>query len=530
MSEDNDGRCTENAAEMSRRDFAKSAVGMGVTLSVAGTVLGVAGPSIAQSPKRGGRMKVAFKTGSPKDTADPARSGHAGDHARMFQLYNGLTSTGSDLKPVGDLAESWEVNKDADEWIFKLRKGVTFHNGKTLEARDAVYSLRRILDPAVGSPHRSAMGDIDGNEMKALDATTVRIKLTRPNADLPAILASYHTGIIPDGFTDFDKAVGTGPYKLKSFKPGLVTTLSRNENYRKTGRPYLDEIETSSVPDPVARVNALLSGEFHLVEALDAKLAEQVQKSSTALPFRSKSGYHTHLIMQVNQPPFNNPDVRMALKLLADRQRTLDLVYNGFGHIGNDQPISAVYPFYCDKIPQRAYDPAAAKELLKKAGQSNLKLELFCSDANPGGVELASIYRETAAAGGVDVQVLRQPAQGYWNAIWMKKPFSTGSWNMRATAGIFLSTVYQSDATWNETVWKRADFDNLLGQASKTIDNAKRAELYCQLQAMVSNDGGAIIPTFIDLLDGVSRKLKGLKPYPTGAMGGWQWEDVWLDA
>jgi peptide/nickel transport system substrate-binding protein len=362
------------------------------------------------------------------------------------------------------------------------------------------------------------MADIDGNEMKALDAVTVRIKLTRANADLPAILASYHTGIVPAGFTDFDKAVGTGPFKVKSLSRGSSRRLARNENYYKTGRPYLEEIETSSVPDPCACQCAVVGRAAH-----DRSTGREACRASPeiidAVPFRSKSGYHTHMIMRVNEAPFDNPDVRMALKLLVDRQRTLDLVYNGFGDIGNDQPISPVYPFYCAKIPQPCVRSGGGEGTAEEGRPFEPKSRALLLRCQSRRRELASVYRETAAAGGVDVQVSRQPAQGYWNTIWMKRPFHTGSWNMRVTPGIFLSTAYQSDATWNETGWKRPDFDNLLIQASKTLDNAKRAELYCQLQAMISNEGGVIIPTFIDLLDGVSRKVKGPQAVSNGRHG-----------
>jgi peptide/nickel transport system substrate-binding protein len=255
-----------------------------------------------------------------------------------------------------------------------------------------------------------------------------------------------------------------------------------------------------------------------------------VNNSPNAAAFRSPSGYHVPIVMEIDQPPFDKPEVRAALKLLIDRERVLKLVYNGLGQVGNDQPIAPVYPFYCSDLPQRQRDVAKAKELLAKAGASDLSVELHCSDAVPGGVALATLYSQMAAEGGVTVKVIRDPSDGYWKSIWLKVPFSVSGWNMRATADIMLSLVYESGATWNETHWKNPEFDKLLADGRQTLDAAKRKDIYCQAQRMISDDGGVIVPVFIDLLDGVSKKIQGLVPYPTGAMGEWHWEEVWLQS
>jgi peptide/nickel transport system substrate-binding protein len=233
--------------------------------------------------------------------------------------------------------------------------------------------------------------------------------------------------------------------------------------------------------------------------------------------------------MQVDQPPFDKPEVRTALKLLTDREKILKLVYNGYGRIGNDQPIAPVYEYYCKELPQRQRDVTKAKELLQKAGVPNLKIDLHCSDALAGGVALATLYSQMAAEAGVTVNVIRDPNDGYWKSVWLKVPFCVAGWNMRSTADIMLSLVYGSDSNQNETHWKKPEFDKLLDVARGTLDHAKRQELYCQAQRMIRDDGGAIIHSFIDLLDGVSKKLMGMVSYPTGSMGEWHWEKVWLE-
>jgi peptide/nickel transport system substrate-binding protein len=515
---------------LSRREFIADAGALGVAAATSALLTISPAQAQTQAPKRGGQIRVGFKTGTANDTADPAKSFQVGDHCRMRQLYNNLATAGPDLVPAPDLAERWDPNGTADEWKFFLRKDVLFHDGRKLKAADVVYTLRRLLDPKVASPYFGIMSSIvEADKITVEDDSAVRIRLKGPNADLPVVLANYNTGIVPENFTNFDHAIGTGPFKMKEFKPGISTMLERNEKYWKPGLPYLDRLDLRVVADPVARVNGLLSGELDMVEAVDAKSVDLINASPGATVFRSPSGYHVLLVMQVDQPPFDKPEVRAALKLLTDRGKILKLVYNGYGRIGNDQPIAPVYEYYCKDLPQRQRDVAKAKELLQKAGVPNLKIDLHCSDALAGGIALATLYSQMAEEGGVTVNVIRDPNDGYWKSVWLKVPFCVAGWNMRSTADIMLSLVYGSDSNQNETHWKNPEFDKLLNVARGTLDHAKRQELYCQAQRMISDDGGAIIHSFIDLLDGVSKKLMGLVPYPTGAMGEWHWEKVWLE-
>ena len=140
------------------------------------------------------------------------------------------------------------------------------------------------------------------------------------------------------------------------------------------------------------------------------------------------------------------------------------------------------------------------------------------------------MYSQMAAEAGITVKVIQDPNDGYWKSIWRKVPFCVSGWNMRASANIFMSLVYDSAAEYNETHWYRPEFDKLLVDGRRIADPVKRAEVYCQAQEMIRDDGGAIIPVFIDLLDGVAKKVHGLEPKPTGAMGEWNWEKVWMEA
>jgi peptide/nickel transport system substrate-binding protein len=178
---------------------------------------------LPSKPKRGGRIRVASLSSSTADTLDPAKGALSTDYARHYMLYSGLTQYDSNLQPQLGLAESI-ANTASTVWIFKLRSGVVFHDGKTLTAADVAYSLLRHKDAKVASKMKTIAEQFQS--VKATTPNEVQIQLVSPNADLPTILAASHFLIIKDGTTDFRTAVGTGPYKLKEFNPGVRTVWS----------------------------------------------------------------------------------------------------------------------------------------------------------------------------------------------------------------------------------------------------------------------------------------------------------------
>jgi peptide/nickel transport system substrate-binding protein len=525
-------RCFQDylKGRISRREFIHYMLALGVSMSAIASMLSSPKAArAAETPKRGGRVRAAFTTARPEDTLDPAKALYTQDYARGFQIYNTLVKASENLTPEPELAESWDAKPGAKEWTFKIRKGVEFHNGKTLTAEDAVYSLSRHLGEDSKSPAKPLLSAIE--EIKAQDKHTLYIRLKSPNADLPMILGEMHMHIIPDGFEDFDNAIGTGPFKLKVFKPGVRSITVRNPNYWREGLPYLDEVETFGIPDPVARVNALLSEDVDLMMELDPKLIPVIESAPNAQISRAKGGRLTLFAMLCDRPPFDNLDLRLAMKYLIDRENYLKAINRGYGEIAKDHPVCSVDPMYCADIPTRPYDPDKAKHHLKKAGLETFDFTLHASTAaGVTAVDGALVYQQSAAKGGVNLDVRREPVDGYWSTIWMKMPFSMSSWNLRPTADLMLSISYKSDAPWNETFWKREDFDKVLLEARAELDVAKRKEMYCTLMSMISEDGGVIIPVIPDTLDGISSKVKGLVPNPTGNLGGFRFsEAIWLD-
>jgi peptide/nickel transport system substrate-binding protein len=512
----------------SRRDVLAMLMAGGMQAGLTGGMAAAATAAQAQTPRKGGRITVASTTSGVNDTLDPARQSNQTDYARGFMFYNGLTVLDGSLTPQPALAEQFST-QDAKTWVFKLRKGVTFHDGKPLAPADVVFSLMRHKDPATASRAKVLADQIES--VTATGPLEVTVRLTSANADLPAILGTFHFHIVKDGTTDFNAGIGTGPYKVKEFKPGVRSVAVRNENYWKPNRPYLDEIEFVGITDESARVNALLAGQLDLIGTVSPRSVERILASGKHGVFETKSVSYTNLIMRRDSGPGANPDFVLAMKHLFNREQLLKSIQLGRGVVANDQPIAASNRFFFKGLPQRAYDPEKAKWHLNKANLGSAAIPVVASPAATNSVEMALVMQHAARQVGLNLDVKRMPADGYWSNHWMKHPVGFGNINARPTADLALTLFFKSDAPWNEAGWKNEKFDQLLVAARGETDQGKRAQMYADMQVMIHNEGGIGIPMFISSIDAHNGKLKGLAPIPLGGMMGASFaEHVWLDA
>jgi peptide/nickel transport system substrate-binding protein len=513
----------------SRRELLALFAASGASVATAGGLLGSVERALAQgTPRKGGRIKVAGSAISPQDTVDPIKQSYSVDYMRCSMFYNGLTALNGSLTPQPELAESFASDK-AKVWTFKLRRGVAFHDGKELTAADVVYSLNRHKDKAAGS--RAAALAAQMQEIKATGTHEVTITLANPNADLPVILGTWHFLIIKDGTTDFKTAVGTGPYKVKEFTPGIRTIGVRNEKYWRPGRPYLDEIELIGIPDETARTNALISGDVQIIAGLNPRAIRQIEATPGFKVFETKAGYYTDLVMRQDVDPVKNPDFQLAIKYLQNRQEVRSAIFRNFAVIGNDQPIDPSNRYFRADLAQRAFDPDKAKFHFAKTGVGNTAIPLFASTAAPGSIEMGVLLQEAAKGIGMNIDLQKVPAEGYWSNIWIKKPFAYGAINPRPSADILLTLFFKHDAAWNESGWKNERFEQLLVAARSESDEAKRKQHYGDIQEIIRDSCGLGIPVFITLLDAHSAKVRGLSPIPLGnLMGNAFAEHAWLEA
>ncbi|MCB1411323.1 MAG: peptide ABC transporter substrate-binding protein, partial [Rhodobacteraceae bacterium] len=231
---------------------------------------------------------------------------------------------------------------------------------------------------------------------------------------------------------------------------------------------------------------------------------------------------HYVFIMRCNAAPFDNNDLRMALKLAINRQDMVDRILRGYGSIGNDMPINAAYPLFDDSIPQREYDPDQARFYYERSGHSG-PIDLRTSEvAFPGAIDAAQLFKESAAAAGIDLNIIREPGDGYWSEVWNVQPFSASYWGGRPVQDQMYSTAYLSTADWNDTAFHNAHFDDLLIQARGELDMARRKTLYSEMGQLVRDEGGLIAPMFNDFIDAHNDQIAGWVANPAAEMMGGQ--------
>jgi peptide/nickel transport system substrate-binding protein len=493
---------------LSRRDALKAmaAFGGGIALG-SGLLL----PGTARAaPVRGGTLKMGLGGANTTDSLDP---GLIWDDFMMALSYGGLRNNLVELdaegNPIPELAESWETSPDAKSWVFKIRKGVEFHNGKSLDADDVAASINHHRGEKSTSLAKSVFEQIA--EVKAEDAHTVRIVLASGNADLPVLLTDYHVAIIPanaDGTVDWQSGVGTGGYKLEKLDVGVRANATRFANYWKEGRAHVDDVQLIAINDSTARQSALMTGEINVINRVDLKTLDRL-KANSSLRIAEVQGYqHATMPMLTNIEPFNDLNVRLALKYAVDREQWVKALLRGHGVVGNDHPIPTNQRYFNRELPQRAYDPDRAKYHLKQAGLDRLELSLSASDAAfAGAVDGATVFRESAGAAGLEINVVREPSDGYWSNVWSKKPFCTCYWAGKPTPDAIFSLVYAKDASFGDTHWNNERFNSLLLEARGQLDEAKRTEMYWEMQSLVRDDGGTIVPMFMNYVYGLGAQV-----------------------
>lgn len=498
---------------ISRREFIRTAMASGLTASVA---TGIWSSSAAAAvPRRGGVLLQGVHGGSSTDSLDPISYQSLAPTVVGYQFGERLFGTDPATgRVVPQLGESIDTTDAAKTWVVKLRKGVSFHNGKEMTAGDVVYSLNRHR----GADSKSgAAGQMKGiADIKATAGSEITISLRTGNVNLPFFLTDFHLLIQPQGSTG--DGIGTGGYIVKEAQPGVRYYTTRNPNYWNNDAGFFDAVETLVINDDTARALALMTGKAQLISSVDPKTLSFMQRNRNVTIENTAARGHYVFVMHVTTDPFSNYDLRMALKLGVDREQLLKQVLGGYGQVGNDFPINSSYALFPKDIPQRPYDPDRAKYHYKRSGHSGTIL-LRTSDAAFAGAEDAAVlYQQQVARAGIKVQVRREPADGYWSDVWNKQPFCVSYWGGRPTQDQMYSVAYESDAPWNDTRWFRPRFDELLIAARTELDEAKRAEMYREMALLVRDDGGLILPMFNDFIDARATKLAGFVRDPTGPL------------
>lgn len=294
------------------------------------------------------------------------------------------------------------------------------------------------------------------------------------------------------------------------FVNGVRYAFEKYANYWDDSRGHFDSVEMLVINDATARVAALQSGQVHVINQVEPKIAKLLSGASGLQVKNVASRGHYVFLMHCDTAPFDNNDLRMALKLAINREEMVERILRGYGTVGNDIPINAVYPLFDNTIPQRTYDPERAAEYYKKSGHDGSPIVLRVSDvAFPGAVDAAQLFQQSAAKAGIPLEVKREPGDGYWAEVWNKQPFCASFWVGRPVQDLQYSTAYLSTADWNDTHFYNEKFDGLLNEARGELDQEKRKALYSKMGYIVRDEGGLICPMFNNFVEGVRDEIHG---------------------
>lgn len=471
-------------------------------------------PLPPQSAQTQGVLRVAFP-GAPRQL-DPALYSVIEEHQLGFAIFDALIWVDAKLTPQPQLAEAWEATPDLLRWTFKLREDVLFHHGAPLTAEDVVYTFKRILNPKLSSPFRNTLSFVD--TLEAVDPYTVRFYLKTPSAELPLLLGAPPARIVAHdyGVTLLaTKPSGTGPFLFSDFVAGVGAKVVRNPDYWQPEAPLLEAIEYRFLPYEL-QLTALRNGEIDIISQLGAEDIATVATDPAIVTVEAPSGAYQNIVMRATEKPFTDLRVRQALKHCVDRQRLVQQVLLGKGNPGVDHPVAPISPFVAD-FPLPSYDPDHARQLLTQAGYPRgLKLDLLTSTVRPGMLEMALAFQEMAEPAGVDIQVVRAPAQVYWSDYAGKVPFHTGNWGFRPSIDETFMAAYHSQSKGNECNWRNPTLDALIDSARGEAEPTKRTELYQQAQQLMVDEGPVIIPYFKPTMMALRRNIQGFTPHPAG--------------
>jgi len=521
--------------DLSRRDFMKTAVTGSLAVGSAGLLsscginpntIQTTARQVSGPPRRGGTLQAAITGGSSADTLDPLSAVSNADFSRVNNLFEPLLGLTPNAQPMFVLADELTPNATATEWTLRLKPGITFHNGKPLTADDVIYTFRTVMNPKAPGAAAAGLASIDAAGLTKLDPLTVRIPCKTPFATLHQALAiPTYSDIIPVGFNPA-APVGTGPFRLKSFTPGVQSTFVRYEHYWQTGLPYLDEVVITDYSDQTSQVNALLSGQVHVVNLLSADVIAVVESQGKNVLISDGGGWNP-FTMRVDVAPFSDRRVRQALRLVVDRPQMLEILFSGHGTLGND--VFGIWSAdYDHSLPQRHQDIDQAKSLLKAAGHEDLTVTLVTSDIGQGTVQAAQVLTQQATAAGIKINLDTVTVTDFYGPGYLKWVFAQDYWYFNFyLPQISLATL--PTAPFNECHFDNPAYTKLYQEAIATVDTAKRQELAHAMQLIDYTEGGYIIPFFPPVIDGYGANVNGLIPSKGGlSLNGYDFKQLWL--
>ena len=520
----------------SRREFLNHSTALTAGALLGGSLISACGGSASTAasssaatgtPVRGGKLRVAITGGGSSDSLNPLTPVNNTDYARVRALFDQLVLTSSAALPTLQLAQELTPNRDYTEWTLRLRRGVTFHDGKEATADDLLYTLKAIFNPKAPTNATGPLKAVNMAGVTKRDRYTLTIPLHTPSAILDQTLAATGVPLMPVGF-DVKHPVGTGPFKYASFTPGQQSVFTRFPDYWAAPQPYADELIITDYTDETSQINALVSGQADLANGLSVAGAGEAGGGGAKVVYSPGGGWNP-FTMRTDVAPFSDVRVRQAMRLIVDRPQMRSLVFGGHGVLASD--VFGIWaPEYDHSLPQRQQDIQQAKSLLKAAGRSDLRVQLVTGNIAQGIVSMAQLFATQAKSAGVTVSLNQVTPTSFYGQSYLKWVFAQDYWYYNYYLGQ-VSTATLPSSPFNETHFNNPTYTSLYAQAIRQGDLAKRAEIAHEMQKIDYDEGGYIIPLFVPVIDAYAPKVHGaaVEPSKVGAsFNDWDFQSLWF--
>jgi peptide/nickel transport system substrate-binding protein len=536
---------------LARREFLRIATLLGVAAPVAYGLSGLATPALGQAPapKKGGIIRLGMRV---QDLKSPHTYSWIEGANAARQSLDYLTFTGIDNVTRPNLIAKWEASPDLKSWTMTVRNDVTWRRGEKFTADHAIWNLTRVLDAKTGS---SVVGLLKGfmleefetdeidaktqakkKSTKLWDASAIQkvddftFKLNGRVANLTIPEALFHYPLLvmhPDDKGVFGVgANGTGAFELIELEVGKRAVFVARKSGHWGGGAHIERFEIIDLgEDPAAQIAALASKQVDMIYQGAISTLPVVEKLAH-VQINSIDTAYTAVARVQPIKPFDDKRVRQALRLATDTEATLKVAHRGLGKPGEHHHVAPAHPEYAN-IGGSKRDVAKAKALLAEAGyKDGIDTEIACRPAPDWELLAVQAMVEQWKEAGIRVKINVMPSAQYWDN-WTKVPFGFTTWAHRPLGTMVLGLAYRTGASWNESKWSNAEFDKLITEAEGYLDVEKRRAVMAKIEAIMLDDGPAVVPLWRAVFNFSDKKIKGYKIHPSIYL---EAKDMWVDA
>ncbi|MDA8051375.1 MAG: ABC transporter substrate-binding protein [Rhodospirillales bacterium] len=518
------------AGQIGRRGFLRRGSALGLGWPLLAAIAGAIDP-LGTLPARAatGKAGTTIRVGSPMPAGaiDPVTVGDAGGLLMLQQVGEFLVFDQPNLRLAPMLATAWKPNHDGSVWTFTLRKGVTFHSGGMMTAKDVVATIERLADPRNASNALSVFkGVLSPGNIEKIDDYTVAFHLDAPHGNFPYYLSSdnYNAIILPADYKgDFEKTWdGTGPFQIEKYTSKVGASFIANANWWG-GRVLPARTEFSFFAGQQPQVLALEGGDLDVISQIVVQGAEGLLTDRRMSIIRLEAAIHRQVHMRCDIPPFNDQRVRRALALTLDRPAIIQGLFRGLADLGNDSPFAPVYPSANRDVPQRRKNIAEAKALMQAAGSRGFPVTLTTEHLLEM-PDYAVLIQNAAREIGIDVRLKVEPPAAYYGSAafgksdWLDSPFGMTDYGHRGVPDVLLTAPLTTHGTWNAAHFRNPEYDRLVAEfvAEVALDSQRR--IAARIEQLLLTETPIIFAYFYDYLTATRKGVTGVAPTANGEL------------